>query len=72
MRVTVDIARCEGHGLCEATAPDVFVLDEADVSTVRLDPIPADLIDQAEAGVQSCPVAALRLDSSPTPSSFEA
>jgi ferredoxin len=59
IRVTVNIARCEGHGMCQAAAPDVFALDDDGVATVLLDPVPKDLTRQAEAGVRACPVAAL-------------
>lgn len=58
-RVTVDASRCEGHGLCQATAPDVFEVDDDGVARLRHEPVPEPLIRQAEAGVRACPVAAL-------------
>lgn len=63
-RVTVDGSRCEGHGLCQATAPDVFEVDDDDIARVRHDPVPETLMSQAEAGVRACPVAALTLSTS--------
>jgi ferredoxin len=64
-RVTVDGSRCEGHGLCQATAPDVFEVDDDDgIARVRHDPVPTTLMSQAEAGVRVCPVAALTLSTS--------
>jgi ferredoxin len=63
-RITVDGSRCEGHGLCQAAAPDVFEVDDDGVARVRHDPVPATLMSQAEAGVRVCPVAALTLSTS--------
>jgi ferredoxin len=59
--VTVDENRCEGHGLCQDTAPDIFELNDDGVAVVRHQPIPPALARQAEAGVRVCPVAALRI-----------
>lgn len=59
MRVIVDVNRCEGHGRCQAIAPEVFELDRDAVSTVRLDPVPAQFRARALDGVGACPVAAL-------------
>jgi ferredoxin len=59
MRVTVDESRCEGHGMCEALAPDVFALGEDGVARVLHDPVPDSLAESAESGVRACPVAAL-------------
>jgi ferredoxin len=61
IRVSVDESRCEGHGLCEAAAPGVFELGDDGFAAVLLDPVPDDLIGQAEAGVRLCPVAALTI-----------
>ena len=61
MRVLADRERCEGHGLCVASAPDVFDLDDDAVVSVRHDPVPSVLESQAEAGARVCPVAALQV-----------
>lgn len=61
MRIQVDEHRCEGHGMCEEAAPELFVLDdEGMVQVARLD-IGEDRRRAAEAGVRACPVAALLL-----------
>jgi ferredoxin len=52
-RVIVDASRCEGHGLCQATAPDVFEVDDDGVARVRHNPMPETLIRQAE-GACAC------------------
>lgn len=64
IRVTVDTFRCEGHGLCQDIAPDVFEVDDDGVARVQQDPVTETLIRQAEAGVRVCPVAALRISTS--------
>lgn len=61
MRVEVDRDRCEGHGLCEQTAPAVYRLDDEGELELLLEDIPPDLRAVAEAGARVCPVAALRV-----------
>ncbi|MHC1559198.1 ferredoxin [Actinomycetospora sp. C-140] len=62
MRITADHARCEGHGLCADTAPDVYDLDDDAVVVVRHEVVPSGLERAAEAGARLCPVAALRIE----------
>ena len=61
MRVHAERDRCEGHGLCADTAPEVFELDEDAVAVVLHEDVPAALQRRAEAGARVCPVAALRV-----------
>ena len=61
MRIAADRDRCEGHGLCAGTAPEVYDLDEDAVVVVLHDPVPANLERRAEAGARACPVAALKV-----------
>jgi ferredoxin len=63
MRIAADRDRCEGHGLCADTAPDVFDLDDDAVVVVRHAIVPPELERTAEAGARVCPVAALRVES---------
>lgn len=59
MRVTVDPARCVGHARCNATAPDVYDLDD-DGYVVAFDgEVPAALEPRARAGRDACPERAL-------------
>ena len=60
MRVEVDLDRCEGNGICEKLAPQLFELDEDDYSVVKLDPVPPELEELANRAVDECPRAALR------------
>jgi ferredoxin len=64
MRIDIDTARCEGHGLCAQVAPQVFDLDDDDLVILRqVGQIPADLEAAAASGARSCPVAALSTSS---------
>jgi len=63
VKISVDIDKCEGLGMCEAMANDYFEVDEDEDKVVILDDSP----DEAERGhvyaaVQACPVLALTLE----------
>ncbi|AMY20269.1 ferredoxin [Rhodococcus kroppenstedtii] len=60
MRIDVDYDRCEGHGLCEDQAPEVFRLDDAGDLHLQHEEIPADQVAAVQSAVAACPVAALR------------
>lgn len=62
MKITADLHRCEGHGLCAGTAPEMYDLDDDAVVVVRYDIVPPHLERRAEAGAGVCPVAALRVE----------
>jgi ferredoxin len=57
----VDRQRCEGHGLGERQAPEVFALDdEGEVQSLFPgQELPAGLTRAAQDGAAACPVAAL-------------
>ena len=61
MKVNVDRARCEGHGVCEETAPEVYRLDDEGELEILFDLIPSAQQKRAESGARLCPVAALRV-----------
>ncbi|NUP18926.1 MAG: ferredoxin [Streptomyces sp.] len=63
MQISVDHARCEGHGLCADQAPDVFSLDDDAELTYHFDgaDIPDEHRSAAKVAVNVCPVAALRV-----------
>ncbi|MEC3953943.1 ferredoxin [Nocardia sp. CDC153] len=67
MRISVDRSRCEGHGLCTQQAPAVFSLDDNAELNHRFEDtdIPAEHLPAAQAGIGSCPVAALRTSFEP-------
>ena len=60
MRIEVDRDICQGHGMCEMEAPDLF---RAQLDTVDLlEPAPDESHrDDVERAVQYCPTQALRI-----------
>lgn len=65
MHVVVDRERCEGHGMCEDAAPQVFTLDDDGQAVVLADPVPPELQAATDRAVGLCPVAALLVRPSP-------
>ncbi|MFB2587038.1 ferredoxin [Herbiconiux liukaitaii] len=59
MNIAIDLAVCEGHGLCEQVAPSVYRLDDEGYVSLAIEPIPERLEGEAAAGARVCPVAAL-------------
>ncbi len=60
MRITVDLDLCQGHGMCEMEAPEVFAAQRDHVEI--LDPNPDESLRPAvEAAVRYCPTQALRI-----------
>jgi ferredoxin len=64
MKVTVIPNRCEGHGLCEGLAAELFEVTDEGVVHLLLGgkPIPEDLEEQAAEAVRTCPMGALQLE----------
>ncbi|HLF99137.1 MAG TPA: ferredoxin [Acidimicrobiia bacterium] len=61
MRIEVDRDLCQGHGVCESEAPEVFSVSKAGELTV-LDDAPADdLRPKVELAVKFCPTHALKI-----------
>lgn len=62
MKISVDHARCEGHGLCADQAPGVFSLDDNAELTYHFEgaEVPEEHQPASHAAVNACPVAALR------------
>jgi ferredoxin len=62
VRVVVDRDLCQGHGVCESEAPDVFSVSKKGVLTI-VDESPAEelrpVVDKA---VAFCPTHALRIE----------
>ena len=61
MKVHADRDRCEGLGMCEAMAPDLFEVGDDGRVDVLDDSPAADLRAHVTAAVDACPVSALRL-----------
>lgn len=66
MRVHVDQERCEGHGRCYATAPDVFEPDEiGDGHEVGDGAVPAIFEHKARLAAANCPELAITIEETP-------
>ncbi|AXG82608.1 ferredoxin [Streptomyces paludis] len=61
MRVSVNSNNCEGHGQCNAVAPEVYGLDDEGYGVVPNPDVSADLESQATAGALACPARAIAL-----------
>jgi ferredoxin len=61
MKVDIEYARCEGHGLCTMQAPDAFHLDDDGELNYRFrgQDIPTDMEGDVRSAIDACPVAAL-------------
>jgi ferredoxin len=62
MKLIVDVARCEGHGLCEEAAPQLLHLDDAGDLVIDRQDLSGEDLAAANAAVRVCPVAALRVE----------
>lgn len=59
MKIVLDANKCDGLGMCEALAPDLFEVGDDGKVQVH-DPEPAEeLRDSVHAAVDACPVRAL-------------
>jgi ferredoxin len=55
MKPYVNPDRCEGHGKCEAAAPEVFELRDDDLSHVLIEDVPPALQAKVERAIRLCP-----------------
>ena len=62
MHVKVDDERCQGHGLCRISAPDLFFAREEDGNAyVKDETVPEGREDDAELAADSCPELAIEV-----------
>jgi ferredoxin len=59
VHVEVNLDICEGHGQCNAVAPEIYDIDEYGYCLIRYSDVPPDLQSQAEQGALTCPVQAI-------------
>ncbi|MFC4003684.1 ferredoxin [Prauserella oleivorans] len=59
MRVTIDFDKCEGHGLCALTAPEIFWIDDNGYTQFVAEPDDAER-DNVVRAAQECPVRAIQ------------
>lgn len=55
MKVEVNPDLCEGHGKCQAAAPEVFELRDDDLSHVLVDDVPEGLRQKVDRAIRLCP-----------------
>lgn len=61
LSMVVDKMICQGHGLCQREAPDVFELrDDMEFAVVLIDPIPEHRVVAAHRALEGCPEQAIR------------
>lgn len=62
-RIHVDRDLCQGHGVCESEAPEVFVVERKATTVTVLDETPPESQRTAvEAAVRYCPTHALSIE----------
>jgi ferredoxin len=57
-RVSIDRSLCDGYGVCEAIAPDVFVLEDDGLAALRQGVSEDEAVREA---YDSCPMGAITL-----------
>lgn len=62
MKVTVDRDLCVGNGVCEALAPDLFIVGPGGEVELQFTEIPSGKEELVQEAVNSCPARALRID----------
>jgi len=61
LRVSIDAAKCQGHGRCAIIAPDMFDVDDLGMGMVLADPCPEKFRPAVQEAEMSCPEAAITL-----------
>lgn len=60
MRVDIDFDRCESHGMCALTAPNVFWIDDEGFTQFVAEP-PESERERVEDAIDGCPMQAIRM-----------
>ena len=61
MRIAIDRQACTGHGRCNATAEQVYPLDDLGFNAAPDGEVPAELEAEARRGVLNCPEQAITI-----------
>jgi len=59
MKIVIAWDLCQGHGVCQGDAPDVFKVEEDGTLTVLQENPPEELREQVEAAAEFCPTGAI-------------
>jgi ferredoxin len=62
MKIRVDRVLCQGHGVCESEAPEVFSVSKKGELTVLQENPPDDQRANVERAVKYCPTHALTIE----------
>ena len=61
-KVTVDVKKCAGLGMCESWAPDLFEVQEDGKVRVPSGEVEESLRDMVQGAVDNCPTGALNIE----------
>jgi ferredoxin len=61
MKAIVDEETCIGCGLCAETCPEVFEMND-DKAHVKVDEVPADVLESCKEAAENCPVEAVQME----------
>jgi len=62
MRIRVDPEKCQGHNLCKAVAPELFVLDRfGNASAAGDGRVPPGFAEKAGLAIANCPELAIEI-----------
>jgi ferredoxin len=61
LRIVVDWDLCQGHGVCESEAPEVFAVQKSGELLVKQETVGEELRAKVEAAARYCPTVALRI-----------
>ena len=62
MKIVIDRDLCQGHGVCESEAPDLFVVEKRSTTVTVLEEHPSEAHRAAlELAVKYCPTHAIQL-----------
>jgi len=62
MKAYVNPDLCNGTGLCVETCPEVFELNDEGLSTVKVNRVPADALQNCKEAADNCPFSAISIE----------
>jgi ferredoxin len=62
MKAHVEQDTCIGCGQCADTCPEVFEMNDEDVSQVKADPVPPEAEESCREAASNCPVDAITIE----------
>jgi ferredoxin len=62
MKVSIDTTKCQGHGQCVLTCPEIFSADEQGFAVVKSPEVPAALTERVERAALRCPERAVQVE----------